>query len=328
MLNTAVIAEEGSSKLSGTIEFNGVTLLKGEMTWSIPAMQKLLRRKCRGKPIVSVRLNRLSCNEEVMNQLMEFTVEAVSEEGLQQLRFSEFHAKIEFDYEILDRLAQKCSHLTILTIRDMNRASEQMREALVHLATQITRTNRQVTNLWISRLGSSEEGDQLLDALCASEITTVKYLNFGDNRSWWTNPSAIDILTQFIAKQTLLEELHLQKNNLNAASTAKILSTIRNSGCMSSIKKIQLEDSNWETQESCEELAHVISEAPKLEVVQLLGQKGARKIEVEVQSAKPSPVQGEKRIRDRGNVRIFDKKTNENICQLNTWRVEEINIGQ
>ena len=48
----------------------------------------------------------------------------------------------------------------------------------------------------------------------------------------------MDILTQFIAKQTLLEELHLQKNNLNAASTAKILSTIRNSDCMNSIKKI------------------------------------------------------------------------------------------
>ena len=60
--------------------------------------------------------------------------------------------------------------------------------------------------------------------------------------------------------------------------TAKILSTIRNSECMDSIKKIQLEDSNWETLDSCEELAHVISEAPRLEVVQILGQKGARKI--------------------------------------------------
>ena len=67
MLNTAVIAEEGSSVLSGIIEFNGVTLLKGEMSWSVQAMQKLLRRKLRGKPVVSVRLNRISCTEEVMN---------------------------------------------------------------------------------------------------------------------------------------------------------------------------------------------------------------------------------------------------------------------
>lgn len=55
---------------------------------------------------------------------------------------------------------------------------------------------------------------------------------------------------------------------------------------MNSIKKIQLEDSNWETQESCEELAHVISEAPKLEVIRILGQKGLRKIEIELQVAK------------------------------------------
>ena len=70
-----------------------------------------------------------------------------------------------------------------------------MREALVHMATQITKNSLPVTNLWLSRLGSSEEGDQLLEALCASDITTVKYLNFGDNRSWWTNPQAVGILT-------------------------------------------------------------------------------------------------------------------------------------
>ena len=63
------------------------------------------------------------------------------------------------------------------------------------MATQITRNNIFLTNLWLSRLGSSEEGDQLLEALCTSDITTVKYLNFGDNRSWWTNPTAVEILT-------------------------------------------------------------------------------------------------------------------------------------
>ena len=60
MLNTAVIAEEGSSVLRGIVEFNGVSLLKGEMNWSIQAMHKLLRRKLRGKTIVTVRLNRIS----------------------------------------------------------------------------------------------------------------------------------------------------------------------------------------------------------------------------------------------------------------------------
>lgn len=75
--------EEGSVTLSGTVEFNEVSLLKGEMNWSIPAMQKLVRRKLRGKPITSVRFNRISCSEDVMNELMEFTVEAIGDDCLQ-----------------------------------------------------------------------------------------------------------------------------------------------------------------------------------------------------------------------------------------------------
>lgn len=160
----------------------------------------------------------------------------------------------------------------------MNRTSEQMREALVHMATKITINSVPITNLWLSRLGSSEEGDQLLEALCASDITTVRYLNFGDNRSWWANQSAVEILTQFISRQTQLEELHLQKNNLCAATITQILTAVRTSECMNSIRKIQLEDGNWETPESCEELAQVLSEAPRLEDLRICGQRGPRKI--------------------------------------------------
>ena len=105
LLNTAIIAEEGSTILSGIVEFNDVTLLKGDMSWSIQAMQKLVRRKLRGKPIISVRFNRISCTEIVMNQLMEFTVEAIGDGALQTLRFSEFLAKIELDVEILEKLS-------------------------------------------------------------------------------------------------------------------------------------------------------------------------------------------------------------------------------
>ena len=80
---SAVILEEGSLTISGTIEFNEVSLLKGEMSWSIPAMQKLVRRKLRGKPITRVRFNRISCTEDVMNELMEFTVDNLGDDCLQ-----------------------------------------------------------------------------------------------------------------------------------------------------------------------------------------------------------------------------------------------------
>ena len=60
-----------------------------------------------------------------MNELLEFIAGTVSEEeGLQQLRLSEFHAKIELDVSVLERLAQMTANLQVLTIRDMNRTSE------------------------------------------------------------------------------------------------------------------------------------------------------------------------------------------------------------
>ena len=59
-----------------------------------------------------------------MNELMEFVVESIADEGLNQLKFSEFHAKIEIDESTLEKLANKTHNLQVLTIRDMNRTSE------------------------------------------------------------------------------------------------------------------------------------------------------------------------------------------------------------
>ena len=66
----------------------------------------------------------LDCSSEVMNELMEFTVDSIAEEGLTQLIWTQFHAKVEINVEILEKLASKTSNLQVLTIRDMNRTSE------------------------------------------------------------------------------------------------------------------------------------------------------------------------------------------------------------
>ena len=151
-------------------------------------MEKLFKRKCRGHLATSVLMNRIECSQSTMNELLEFTVESIAEEGLTSLRLSEFFAKVEIDMNFLERLASKTANLKQLTIRDMNRASEQVREALVHMNVQILRNPAMpITSLWLSRLGSAEEGDQLLRAIAASNITSLKYLNLGDNKSWWTN---------------------------------------------------------------------------------------------------------------------------------------------
>jgi len=118
---------------------------------------------------------------------------------------------------LLEQLAEKCVNLQLLTIRDMNRTSEQVREALVHMSVQVLRIPAvPLTSLWLSRLGSSEEGDQLLQAICASDISTLRYLNLGDNKSWWASGSAVSLFSQFLARQVQLEELNLHKNDLGA----------------------------------------------------------------------------------------------------------------
>ena len=96
---------------------------------------------------------------------------------------------------------------------------------------------------------------------------------------------------------------------------------------MHSIKKLQLDECNWETQESCEELANIIAEDSRLENLRIFTQNGNRRIEVEVQKARVA-TGGEQRVSDRGFVRIFEPQTGATICKVNTWRTEDILIQQ
>jgi len=73
----------------------------------------------------------------------------------------------------------------------MNRTSEQVREALVHLVVKILSVNQDhLTSIWLSRLGSTDEGEQLIDAMSSSSLVGIKYLNLGDNKTWWTNKTS------------------------------------------------------------------------------------------------------------------------------------------
>lgn len=101
--------------MSGTVELNGKELFKGKIGFCSQSFQKLIKRKLGPHSVTSVRMDRLECEEETMNELFELTNEAISDEtedgGLQQLRLSEFHAKIEIDASVLERMAQKTKNL-------------------------------------------------------------------------------------------------------------------------------------------------------------------------------------------------------------------------
>lgn len=45
-------------------------------------MKNLVRKKMRAKPVTSVKMNCIACESGIMNELLEFTVESIAEEGL------------------------------------------------------------------------------------------------------------------------------------------------------------------------------------------------------------------------------------------------------
>ena len=70
------------------------------------------------------------------------------------------------------------------------------------------------------------------------------------------------MLAEFIPNQDFLEELHLGKNNMQASMTTQIFNAIRDSNsCLHFLKKVKLDECNWDTQEACESFASFIAEA-------------------------------------------------------------------
>ena len=68
--------------IRGTVQFNDHDLVKGQQSFSREHFEKLVRRKMKGNPLVSVRMDRLECPQAIMNDLIEFTIETIAEEGL------------------------------------------------------------------------------------------------------------------------------------------------------------------------------------------------------------------------------------------------------
>ena len=79
------------------------------------------------------------------------------------------------------------------------------------------------------------------------------------------------MFAQFLKKQEQLEDLHLKKNNLSASNLTEILAAVRQSeNVLKSIKKLQLDECNWDTESCCELIATIIAEAPRLELVRMM----------------------------------------------------------
>ena len=128
----------------------------------------------------------------------------------------------------------------------------------------------------------------------------------------------------------------MHKNGLNAQFLAELIQAIRSSEGLFTLKKLQLEDCQWDQAECCEQLCNLLADAPNLQVISIINQKGSRRIQIEYKQAKASttvgrssePLRDSIRLRGRGNVRIYDPANNQTIFQLQTWKQEEITISQ
>ena len=84
-----------------------------------------------------------SCKSWVANEFLDhLTCYDLPENGLDKLRFREFHTSCEpFEEEVVPRLANICSHLSYLEMSEMFKLSEAGRLWMVSLFRQIIQHN-------------------------------------------------------------------------------------------------------------------------------------------------------------------------------------------
>ena len=110
------------------------------------------------------------------------------------------------------------------------------------------------------------------------------------------------MLTEVISNQTSsLKTLNLNSNDYSSVSTEKILTRIAECGVCSTLKVLNLQKStNLDSDESVRKLADILAIAPVLEKCYVTGQKGERKVSIEVEYMTEGRM---------GNIVMRDKQT-------------------
>ena len=150
------------------------------------------------------------------------------EDGLTQIVLQNFKQSCgPFDESLLDRFAKSSIRLKTLEVTSMIFLSTESRQQLTNLVVKIIQTNLlSHLNLEAFSLNyDGEQGEQILEALCASNIKLV-YLNMTENKGWWIQEGCIQLLQAFLREQERLEELHLRHSYFSSEFSEKLLTTI------------------------------------------------------------------------------------------------------
>ena len=97
------------------------------------------------------------------------------------------------------------------------------------MTTQIIYTNPTLNNINLERLSDNpEHGEQVLEALCRSNITQLTYLNLSKNEKWWTRADNCHLFNTFLNMQTRLSDINMNFSKFSSQFTETLLTTISN----------------------------------------------------------------------------------------------------
>ena len=120
---------------------------------------------------------------------------------------------------------------------------------------------------------NSEHGEQILEALCRSNITQLTYLNLSKNEKWWTRADNCHLFNTFLNMQVSLSDINMNFSKFSNQFTESLLTTISNKPELTyNLKEVYFQGSmNFEENKSIESLADILQKGPKLESVHITG---------------------------------------------------------
>lgn len=139
----------------------------------------------------------LFCKSFITNELLDIiATQIASEEGLTSVVLQDFKEPCgPFDESLLDRIAQLFPKLQRLEVTEMFELSSDSRQQLTQMVIKVINTNL-LSYLNLQKFSfdnDADHGEQILEALCASNIN-LQHLDMSRNESWWTRQDCRELL--------------------------------------------------------------------------------------------------------------------------------------
>ena len=281
--------------------------------WFAEDLQRMIDETIESNQLTEVIIENLKCSTVVTNELLDLmTTQDYPDSGLKNLTLVGFDMKCApLDRNALDRLASNCPELQVLRITWMSMLNTEARQALVDMVIQIINGCNTITHLDLEHFSywkGQEHGDQIIEALQASEIKGLVSVNARMNESWWRgeNSSNMDMFLETMQRQPDLEEILFDNNKLKPEQTKKLFTYLAHSSLCHQLKKLTL----WNTcdfayDEAVQELALYLQKTEALKELVLYDMLGERPVLIELKYA-TEKVPGIVLEEDRGYIRIYD----------------------